>query len=140
MPETTSPAYEIARYLEASGVAVWAADVGWSIGVAQASDRPDTVITLQDEGGGEPDTDELDIQEFILHVRVRSAKDGAGYNEAWAKQTEIRDLLIYPSPLVTDNMHFIGARMVGNISNLGRDTNDRHILMASYSFQRQASG
>lgn len=139
MPETTSPAYEIARYLEGEGAGVWAPDAAasdWHISVAQSGDRPDTTIVLQDEGGGEPDTGELDIQDFTLHVRVRSAK-GDGYNAAYAKQAEIRELLIQPSPLVTANMYFIGARMVGNIANLGRDQNDRHILMATYQLQRQ---
>lgn len=137
MPETTSPAYEIARYLESQGVGVWLASSGWSLGVAQAPDAPNTAITLQDEGGGDPDTDELDIQGVTVHIRVRSAKTSTGYNEAWAKQAEIRELLIYEAPLVTVNMRFIGAKMVGSISNLGRDDNDRHILMSTYQLQWQ---
>jgi len=34
-------------------------------------------------------------------------------------------------------MRFIGVRMVGSIGNLGRDDNDRHLLIATYRPQLQ---
>jgi hypothetical protein len=138
MTETTSPAYEIARYLESQGVGAFAADSGWSISVAQDGDVPDTTITLADGRGGGPNTDELDVQKSIIHVRVRGGRNAA-YNAAYAKQTEIRGLLIEPAPLVTENMTFIGLTMVGLIARLGQDSHDRHILMATYEAERQLS-
>lgn len=135
----TSPAYELARYLETQGVGVWGSSAlgVWSLAVGQGPDVPNTTITLQDEGGGEPDTDELDIQDCAISVLVRSGKEGADYLTAYAKAEEIRGLLITPAPLITENMHFIGVRMLTNISNAGRDDNDRQILLATYQAQRQ---
>lgn len=133
-----SPAYEIARYLEANGVGTFGGTTAaaWSINVAIEPPRPDLTVTIQDDGGGEPDTDELDIQSAIIQVRVRSAKKD-GYNDAYAKHEEIKRLLIAPAPLITENMYIIGARMINNISYLGRDDNDRHVLLTSYDVQVQ---
>lgn len=134
----TTPALEIAQYLADNGVGVFPSSTpgDWAIFVAQDSPTPDTTITVSDEGGGEPDTDELDIQTANVQIRVRSAKVG-GYTAAYQKHLEIRELLIHPAPLVTGTMHFIGVRMINNIANLGRDDNDRHILVATYEAQRQ---
>lgn len=133
-----SPAHELAIYLEDQGVGVFAAnsEADWSISVDVLPDRPNRSVALRDEGGGDPDTDELDIQTCNVAIRVRSLKQG-GYLEAYEKQVEIRELLIHTAPLQTDNMYFLGARMVGNISSVGRDDNDRFILMATYELQRQ---
>lgn len=134
----SSPANELAQYLADAGVGEFPGSTPgqWAIFVAQDSPTPDTTITLSDQGGGEPDTDELDIQNATVQIRVRSAKV-TGYNAAYAKHKEIRELLIHPAPLVTGTMRFIGVRMINNIANLGRDDNDRHILVATYEAQLQ---
>jgi len=131
-----SPAEELATYLEGHGVGTRGADTGWSIAVTTGPVAPDTTITLFDDIGGSPDTDELDIQKATVQIQVRSTKVG-GYLAAFAKQEEIRDLLIHPAPLITDNSTFIGVQMISNIANLGRDDNDRHILIATYEAEEQ---
>jgi len=132
----SSPAEELANYLIANGVGTRGASSGWSVNVTTEPTAPDTTVTLYDDGGGNPDTDELDIQKAIVQVRVRSTKQ-TGYLAAFAKQEEIRDLLIIPAPLITDNSRFIGVQMIGNIANIGRDDNDRHVLIATYEAEEQ---
>lgn len=135
----TTPAYELARYLEAQGVGTFGGTsaASWSINVGVDADTPDTTIVLNDDSGGEPDTDELDIQDHTVTVRVRSGKDATAYLDAYAKAEEIKGLLIHEAPLVTNTMRFIGIRMLAAIANLGQDDNNRFILSATYQAQRQ---
>lgn len=133
----SSPAYEIAQYLANSGYGVWAATnpQDWSINVNVEPEIPDLTITLRDDGGSEPDTDELDIQELQMMVRIRSSRRGAEYLVAYQKAEEIRDALIYVAPLVLGDLYIVGIRMVNAITNLGRDQSDRHILSMTFMVQ-----
>lgn len=131
-----SPAYELAQYLVGHGVGAFAADAGWSIAVSIEPARPDTTITLYDEAGEGPDTDELDIQRDGVRIRVRSPK-GDAFLEAYAKHEEIRDLLIEDAPIVTGNSYFIGVKMTSGIAGQGKDDNERHVLVAFYEAEVQ---
>ena len=52
-----SPAYSVARYLEANGFGVFGAPAGWSINVAAEPEAPDAAITVYDTGGEATDTE-----------------------------------------------------------------------------------
>ncbi len=126
-----SPAVDLAKYIAARGVGTWAADSGWSINVASEPASPETAITFYDTSGGEPDTDELDVFRPSFQVRVRSSN----YQDAYAKQVAIRDLLIY-DPIETDDYLFSLIVMTSDILPLGRDANNRHLLVANYRSRR----
>jgi hypothetical protein len=134
-----SPAYALAQYLAAHGYGIWADDnpVEWSINVALEPEVPDRTITLLDDGGGDPDTDELDIQEARVNIRVRGGRDGPSYLTTLDKCEQIRDALTQPAPLVAEGVCILGARLIGAIANLGRDTLNRSVMMMTFMVQVQ---
>lgn len=134
----TSPAHELATYLASQGVGIFAGNDmdEWAISVGIEPASPDKVVTLYDEGGGEPDTDDLDIFRPLVRIRVRGPK-GAGYVDAYAKHEEIRDLLITPAPLITQEIYFVGLRLASDIASQGKDDNERPVLAAVYEAELQ---
>lgn len=131
----SSIAYVLARYLSSNGVGTYGGDTGWSVAVGREPVLPDDALTLYDTGGGEPDTDQLDIMLATTQVRTRCFD----YVEGYAKQEEARDLLILPAPLITGGVHFLGVRMTSNITTLYRDDRDRNILVSNYEAQYERS-
>jgi hypothetical protein len=137
-----SPAHDIAKYLDVQGVGVLNAMTGWSINISREPMEPDNCVTVYDTGGLEPDTDELDLMHPTIQVRVRHRKlvvagIDTGYELAYSKHEEIRDLLILGTPLITVDSTFVLINLVTEISAIGRDDNDRHLLVANYSTIRQ---
>lgn len=133
----TTPAYEIAQWLHSQLVGVFAgqSEDMWSLNVSQEPAQPSSSITVYDQGGPGADTDEMDNFKHVVLVRVR----GLNYLEVYAKHIEIRDLFIANTPLQTANKYFVGVDLTGNISSIGRDDNDRHVLVATYEAHEQLS-
>lgn len=125
MPST---AYEVAQYLDANGVGGFASSASWSINVSREPVAPVDAITIYDTPGLEPDTDELDLLKPGFQVRVRCAD----YLQGFAKQEAIRDLLILPSTLTLSGTRYVSIVMSIDINSIGRDEEDRHLLVASY--------
>lgn len=128
-----SPAHDVALFLAANGVGVFGGATGWSVNVGVEPETPGTAVTVYDTPGDEPDTDDLNIFRPRFQVRVRDVS----YPEAYAKQEQVRDLLILSQPLVfaTSRCRVI---MSSDIMALGRDDNNRHILTANYRMMRSA--
>jgi hypothetical protein len=131
-----STAYNVARYLATQGIGTWAGSSGWSINVSREAVSPDKCITIYDTGGEEPDTDQLD-ERPTFQVRVRSAKTGDAYLDAHAKQVAIRDLLTAEIPPVMNGVAYVGIMQMSEIASIGRDENDRHLLVANYRARRE---
>lgn len=125
MPST---AYEVAQYLQANGLGEVGGSGAWSINVSREPVAPEDAITVYDTPGLEPDTDELDLIKPGFQVRVRCVS----YLEGFAKQEAIRDLLILPSPLVMGGSRYVSIVLSIDINSIGRDEEDRHLLVASY--------
>jgi hypothetical protein len=131
----TTPAYEIAQYLHSRlfGVFAGQSELTWSINVSQEPAQPNQTITVYDQGGGPKDTDELDLQNASIQIRVRSKN----YLEGYDKLEDIATSLTDASPLETETLYFVGVEMVSNISHIGRDDNDRHLFVANFELLRQ---
>lgn len=115
----TSPAYTIARYLEAQGFGEWA----HNINVSLEPSEPVECITLYDTGGSDPDTDDQNLFNKTIQIRVRSLD----YLGAYSKLEQIRDLLI------NNTITGINAIwMQGDILYIGRDDNDRHLFTTNF--------
>lgn len=124
-----SPAHDIALYLAANSIGVFGSDLF----TATEPATPDRVITTYDYPGGNPDTDELDVRLVNFQVRVRSAD----YNEAYQLQDAIVALLIMPvNGIIAETSRFSLIVLNSDIATLGRDSNQRHILVASYRARR----
>lgn len=128
-----SPSHDLALYLDSLGIGTFAGTVGWSINVSREPVAPVDAITIYDTGGLEADTDELDLMQPTFQVRVRSLN----FPNAYAKHEAIRDALILPGRLVTADSAYVAVNMNTDIIDLGRDDNDRHILVANYRAIRE---
>ncbi len=124
-----SPAHGLALYLAGVGVGVFGSDDQWSINVNAEPESPADAVTLYDTGGGGQDTDELDISRPSLQVRVR----GTSYSDVFAKHEEIKTALVDDSSSATiEGFRVIDILMTSNIATLGRDDQNRHVLVANY--------
>lgn len=123
-----SPAHDVALLLVAGGVGTLPWTTGWAVSLALEPASPDNAVTVYDTGGQDPDTDELDLKRPTFQIRVRSKS----YLDAYAKQVEIRNLLIFQQPIVAADSVFVGISMTSDILAIGRDESSRHILTANY--------
>lgn len=125
-----SAAQDVAIYLVAGGASpARGGNSAWSSHVAAEPAAPDSVVTVYDTGGQDPDTEQLDMERPTFQVRVRSAS----YDDAYQKQREIRDLLIYDAPIDMTTSRFIGISMTTDILSIGRDDLSRHVLVVNYA-------
>lgn len=122
-----SIAEEIARYLATHGFGTLGGSAGWSINFGKEPAKPETCITIYDTGGGEPDTDELDIHDPTFQVRVRGKK----YNVAATKMEQIRRDLIKAVPAM-DSYSVIAILCTTSIASIGPDDNGRDILTCNF--------
>jgi hypothetical protein len=136
-----TPAVELAQYLADNGVGARGGDADWGIHVSREPTAPDNVNTLYDTGGSEPDVIDISLRVQAIQVRTRSADYVAGYT----KQDEIFTLLAQPdgvlgvAPLERNiGAHrYIGIRLTGDITFIGRDDNDRFLFTSNYELHRQ---
>jgi len=126
-----SPAHDVALYLASVGVGPFASAADWAINVGAEPNSPDRTITLYDVGGGDADTDELDVFVNYIQVRTRGA-----YAEAYAKQRAIRQFLIHPMKINADTSIFTAIDLTSDVGSLGMDNNNRFILTANYRTRR----
>jgi hypothetical protein len=128
-----APAYDVALLLQTLGAGTFASATGWSVNVGVEPETPDTAVTVYDTPGDQPDTDELNVFWPRFQVRVR----GPSYPAAYAKQEQIRDMLIYTQPLTMQTSRG-RVTLTSDIMALGRDDSNRHILTANYRMMRSA--
>lgn len=128
-----SAAHDIAQYLVTQGVLP---DLGghdrWSVHVGGEPTAPNDVVTLYDTPGLEPDTDRLDIFQPTLLVRVRATN----YIQGHGKQDEIRAALMLTQPIETPSSVFEHCIPTTDIFSLGRDEENRYILVCNYRARR----
>lgn len=139
----STAAYELARYLEAAGVGTFGGGTEWSLHVSREPESPDNVITLYDTAGLPPIQGEgVDLRMPQVQVRVRSDD----YLAAFEVQEQVRALLL-PTPDVSTGTRvertigqsrYLTISPVADILAIGRDDNDRHIVVANYQVIRQS--
>ncbi len=127
-----SPAFEIAKLLEAQGVGVFGSDIKWSINVNQEPVAPSDCITLFDTGSL-PYSPEPKIFEPTIQVRVRSVSHQEGYR----KQDQIRAILVDFVNQDFEQSRYIGLWLTSGVLSLGTDETDRYITSSNYRVQRQ---
>lgn len=128
-----SPAHDVALYLQTQGIGTFGGGTAFSIHVGTEPAAPNDVVTLYDTGGPGPDTVEMDLMQPTFQVRTRSASYPAGYD----KQEQIRDLLLASGSKTMATSRFVLIVMTSEIAGIGRDDNDRHIMVANYRAIRE---
>lgn len=124
-----SAAHDIALYLQDQGVGTFGVDL--FVG-HEPTDPPDCT-TIYDYPGLDADTDEMDIRQPNFQVRVRSPR----YEVANNKHEEIfRALTEHKVGFDAPTSTFSVVVLNTDVSSLGRDANQRMILVANYRARR----
>lgn len=126
----TSPANEIAIWLEAEGLGTISAASGWAISTAISPETPDDVITVYDTGGTAPDNDTQDVFNPTIQVRTRSTS----YPEGFAKQEAIKAALLARGVEGTIN----AVWMESEPQAIGADDNARFLITSNYKLLKSA--
>lgn len=124
-----SPAIDLAKYLSGqTGLGTYGGSTDFSIYATLEPNEPKNCVTLYDVGGrGDVDAD-LDLADVDIQVRVRATT----YSLAYSKHEIIRDLLVPIGPIICESSSFVGVVMTADISGIGRDEDNKHILTATY--------
>lgn len=135
----SSPADELAHWLEDQGIGLFGGNADWSVHVDREPVAPDRVVTLYDTGGPANFSIEPEIRNPTIQVRVR----GVTFAEAYEMQERISRLLTQPGDgyasferAIGEHRYLVIAR-TSDIMSLGRDANDRIRLTANYEALRQ---
>ena len=128
----SSPAHDIALELDDEGFGAFAADSGWSISAAQEPSEPPTTITVFDTAS-ESIYEDLDFTQARFQVRVR----GPSYPDAYAKQQAMRSFLVKEINFTRSGFLYMGIDMLGQIEMIGRDDDNRYVLVANYRLYRK---
>lgn len=122
-----SPAHDIALYLQSVGLG----DFGSNLFVGSEPATPDEVTTIYDYPGDTDDTDELDEQPRF-QVRTRGS-----YEAAYRQQSAIKEALTLPTTGITAATSVFSLIVsINSIASLGRDGNQRYLMVASYRARR----
>lgn len=131
----SSPAYELAQYLAAQNVGEFGGDGDWSIFVASEPTTPESCITVYDEGDGDEYFQPIDLDTGGVQVRVRSFS----YEMAYEVQKQSRQVLTAIGNEVIQQHYYIGVWAASGIMSIGRDDNERFLLVCNYRVERQSS-
>jgi len=124
-----SVARAIADHLVSNAVGTFGSNTGWAICVGiEQKQLPNTVVTVYDTGGSEVETDEQDVHRPSFQIRVRTLD----YEDGYAKQDEIRALLLSINNTVIFDIRFLLVTVSSDIAMIQRDDNDRCIFTANY--------
>ena len=115
-----SPATEIAKLLTSKGFQ--------PTYYASEPPTPDDVITVYDSVGVAPLHVEMEVRRPGIQVRVRDRSYDAGY----ARQVSVMNELLSWVGEEGQSLVFTGLEMSGDVYSLGRDENNRSILVANY--------
>ena len=124
-----SPAKDLAKYLAGqTGLGVFGGTTDFSVYVALEPNEPVNCVTLYDLGGRGDVTDDLDMADVDIQVRVRCET----YSDGFDKHEIIRDLLVPVGPITCEDSTFVGVVMTADPAGIGRDEKNKHVLTATY--------
>lgn len=124
----SSPAADLAGYLESQGLGAIADDIFISREPAGVNE----CITVYDTGGFPPDPD-CGIERPTAQLNVR-AED---YATAYQKLELAKNTLITPKGFDFNGYRYVGVWGDGDIGSLGYDDNDRSILVFNVNIMRE---
>ena len=115
--------------LVTAGVGVFAASSGWGIYIGKGPSTPDTIISIMNVGGTNPNPKWL-VDFPSLQTMVRGAENG--YQAAWTKATEVKDVLLGLESTDLNGDRWDSVVMLGDIASLGFDENNRVIFSLNW--------
>jgi len=117
-----SPAYEVAQHLQTTALALPA------VFTSREPAEPSECLTVFDTTGIGTDTDEQKVEYPRFQVRLRTRDYAAGM----ALQQAIRRELIDGVPAGLSAVGFFGINDVSGPFSIGRDDNDRHLIVTNF--------
>lgn len=125
---TGSPAVAAKDVLVTAGV-VAASGVGWRVFVGRMVDDPDTIVTMMDTPGKNPNPKWL-LNEPTIQALVRGGKDD--YSGGWSKAKEVQDVLLGITPQVVNGDRWDGVLGMGDVTFLKYDEKNRPIFSVNF--------
>ena len=125
-----NPVEHLADILVTAAVGARAAQSGWGIFVGKAPVKPDSVITLYNTGGLNPNPKWLLDFPSIQTIVRGNINGGAG---TYDKAREVRDTLLGCDPRTINGERLVSVLMISDIATLGFDDNNREMLSVNFS-------
>ena len=131
-----STAQDIKDVLVSDGLGTYAAITGWGIYIGKDPDKPDSVITVFDTGGFEPDyvfnnaIQPLEHKTIMIHVRNQDY--GAGYT----KMQAVIDALDQRDRWTVGDVKYHGIFRQGDAAFVGFDDHNRGIWSVNFRVHR----
>lgn len=125
-----SAAFAIGKLLAAQGFGTWAgtSNASWSVNVGEEPDAPNKTITVYDTGGSGPDTDEMDIDDKTVQIRVRATSR----SDASEKINAIRAYLATKQNKESEGYRFFAFIVQMDPAEIGKDDKKRFIFTMNY--------
>ena len=135
---TNPPSVDIKDILVTASIGTFGAASGWSIGIGDEADSPDTRITILDRPGRDPSPKYL-MDEPGIQIRVRT---GAGdYVAGYAKALAIKDKILGLPSATHSTTLYVTVNMLGDIGYVGTDEKRRPVFSLNFLIRREpASG
>jgi hypothetical protein len=136
LAEPNPTSIDVKDLLEAASVGTFAASSGWGIWIGKQPAKPDTSITLFDDGGFAPDPKFL-LDRPTLRVLVRGSE--WGYTGAYSKAQAVKDTLLGDDRQTVGGTLYVGIIMTGDIAFIQYDDNNRPIFSLNFQIWREPS-
>ena len=129
-----APTIDLAGIVETAGAGVQGASAGWAIFIGAEQEVPNTVITFFDTGG-DPANAKFLLDFPTVQVRIRGNING--YEEAYNKAREVKDILHALPSQDINNTRYVGVWLVSDIIHLDRDISNRPRFVLNWRIIRQ---
>jgi hypothetical protein len=125
-----TPAEMLKDILVTAGIGTFGGSTGWGIYVSKEPDNLDTVITLYDSGGEDPNPKWL-LNYPSVQIMIRGTENG--YQAMFTKAQAVVDALLgYPSTDFADQ-RLVSTRQIGGLGFLGYDEKKRPRITTNWS-------
>ena len=132
MASTTSPAKDIADYIEDAGIGT----LGTNMYIHSSPAGKTFQITVRDTGGFDPEA-YIDVSDKIRRPTVQVVIRGAKYNfaDAYLAARNIIDLIDQKYNVSINGKRYIRMDLSGDIIDTGEDTNECPVLSVNFALQ-----
>jgi hypothetical protein len=129
-----SPATDTATFLQVGGFGNVGGPGTWPIYVGDEPAQPAECITVFDSPGGGLLSPDESLYEHFMQVRVRAIAYDTGYDKIAA----VRDwLAVTTKGKVVGSWHYLGFWVTADIASIGRDQQNRHLLVCNFRLNRE---
>lgn len=127
-----SPADDVAIHLAANGIGALGGTADWAIYVGSEPAKPDNCITIYDTGGSQANAD-AGLEDPVVQIRAR----GRDYAAVYAKLAAAKAQLLIPTGRTIGDHHYTGFWLTADIAKIGRDNDNRELLVVNFRAMRQ---